>query len=150
MPSYGLGYTIVLPFGIPHHKCLINQLEMEQWRTARYVLGIYDPYASVTDMLVTLKWQTLAQRREHQCLILLYKIVNDLVAVEKARYLSPNTGKSRHFNSMSFQIPHSSSDIHKFSFFPRTVPVWNALPDTVVSSVSVEGFKTSLSNHTSL
>ena len=33
------------------------------------------------------------------------------------------------------------SDALKNSFFPRTIPVWNSLPSSVVSSKTIEEFK---------
>ena len=138
------------PVWDPHTQNLIYSLEMVQRRAARYILGIYDPYASVSEMIKQLKWCTLAQRREQQRLLLFYKTVNNLVAVEKSKYLSQYSGRSRHFNSQSFHKPPSTCDVHKFSFFPRTIPTWNALPDLIVSAPSVEAFRQSLLNHTSV
>ena len=137
------------PIWDPHTQSHINQIEMVQRRAARYVLGIYDPYASVSNMFTQLNWYPLSFHRERQRLILLYKIVNNLVAVDISQYTSAYTGRSRHFNSHSLHIPHSSCNIHKYSFFPRTIPVWNALPNSVVSAPSVDAFKQRLMNHTS-
>ena len=33
------------------------------------------------------------------------------------------------------------SDALKKSFFPRTIPMWNSLPSSVVSSKTIEEFK---------
>ena len=33
------------------------------------------------------------------------------------------------------------SDALKNSFFPRTIPLWNSLPSSVVSSKTIEEFK---------
>jgi hypothetical protein len=44
----------------------------------------------------------------------------------------------------SFQIQSAASDYRKYSFFPRTIRDWNALPPVVVTAPSVEAFKASL------
>ena len=58
------------------------RLEMEQRRATPWVLSTYDPLASVTDILTDLGWTTLKHRRVVARLVLLFKIVNGLVAVD--------------------------------------------------------------------
>ena len=55
---------------------------MVQRRAARWVLSRYHPQDSVTNMIDALGWDTLAQRRAVARVLLLYKIVNGLVATE--------------------------------------------------------------------
>ena len=38
-------------------------------------------------------------------------------------------------------LVYSNSDALKNSFFPRTIPLWNSLPSSVVSSKTIEEFK---------
>ena len=64
------------------------KIERVQRAAARYVLNNYDFTSSVTQMIQTLNWQTLYQRRINSSLILLYKISNNLVAVDH-HYLIP-------------------------------------------------------------
>ena len=47
-----------------------------------------------------------------------------------------------------FQFRHFSSNVnpHKFLFFGRTVPVWNALPRAVVNAESVAAFYAGISS----
>jgi hypothetical protein len=48
-------------------------------------------------------------------------------------------------HDQNFQIPSAASDYRKYSFFPRTIRDWNALPPHgVVTAPSVEAFKASL------
>ena len=46
-----------------------------------------------------------------------------------------------------FQIPKVNKDIFKFSYFPRTIKEWNELPEHIVTSSSVEIFKSKLVDH---
>ena len=47
-----------------HLNVYINMLEKIQRRAARRMTGCYDRYSSVTTMLSSLKWPTLALRRK--------------------------------------------------------------------------------------
>jgi hypothetical protein len=79
-------YTLVRPrleYGAcawdPHNKNLIHDLEMVQRRAARYVTGNYSRASrepgSMTAILEQLKWQSLEERRQHQRLVMLFKII---------------------------------------------------------------------------
>ena len=63
-------------------------------RSARFVMNDYNNTSSVTTMLDTLRWPSLATRRENQRLVLMYKIVRGLVAVPSDK-LIPADGKTR-------------------------------------------------------
>ena len=59
---------------------------MVQRRAARFVLGDYNRTSSVTDMLDKLKWDTLEQRREMQCLSAFHKVLNGKLDLDINRY----------------------------------------------------------------
>ena len=65
-----------------YHHTDIYQLEAEQRRAARFVTNCYDCYQSVTDMLRSLEWPILAQRRDHSKIIMMYKIVHNIVHIQ--------------------------------------------------------------------
>ena len=44
----------------PHTQRDINMIERSQRQTARFVMNNFSPYASVTQMLTSLNWPTLA------------------------------------------------------------------------------------------
>ena len=74
--------TVVRPFveysssvWSPYTKSNIARLEMVQRRAARWTLSEYYPYASVTQMLQSLGWRSLEQRRSDSRLCLFYKII---------------------------------------------------------------------------
>ena len=58
----------------PYTHDNINKLEMVQRRAARYVQNNYHNTSSVTSMIDTLGWPTLAERRLKTRLIMLFKI----------------------------------------------------------------------------
>ena len=64
-----------------HHRP-VHQLRMVQRRTTWWVTGRYQNASSVSDMLRSLDWRSLEQRRVDSRLTTLYKIRNHLVAID--------------------------------------------------------------------
>ena len=58
-----------------------QKLELVQRRTARFVVRNYSRTASVTTMLVKLRWKTLEERRKNARLETFYKIINNQVEI---------------------------------------------------------------------
>ena len=83
--------------------------------------------SSVTDMLDYLGWETHEPRTKLQ-LTDFYKILHDLIAIPHSRYWTPASKKTRAAHSYKFQQYPTSTNSFKFSFFSRTIPVWNKLP----------------------
>ena len=63
---------------------------------------------------------------------MLYKIVNGLFAIPPEQYISRNERPSRAGHPQTVGVIPSTSDYYKYSFFPRSVVLWNALPSSVV------------------
>ena len=125
----------------PYTQMNINKIEMVQRRAARYVTNSYNHTASVTDMLQRLCWRSLKDRRVDARLCMLYKIHHGIVAIPSASYLTPLARATRHHHEQAFKIPKSRCDYHKFSFFPRTIQMWNTLPAAVINSKDIDTFK---------
>ena len=103
--------------------------------------------SSVDNMLTTLEWTPLEQRRKDARHHILYKIYNKEVAINSENRLIPPSRLSRNMHNLSFQIPSTKSDYRKFSFFPRTIRDWNALPPDIAAAGSLEIFKKRVSLH---
>ena len=131
----------------PHLKKDTEQLEAIQRRAARFVHNDYSKYSSVTQMLRDLKWQPLADRRRDQRLILLYKIVNGLVAIPTDSMFEFNTRPARTSHSKSIKVITCNTDTYKSSFAPATIIHWNKLPNETVLSKSLGHFKAALAAH---
>ena len=131
----------------PHLKKDIDQLEAIQRRAARFVHNDYSKYSSVTQMLRDLKWQPLVDRRRDQRLILLYKIVNGLVAIPTDSMLEFNSRPSRTTHSKAIKVTTCNTEIFKNSFVPSTIINWNKLNNDTVNSKSVGQFKAALAAH---
>jgi hypothetical protein len=100
-------------------------LQRVQRKAARFCSKNYNHMAmsSVTDMIKDLNWESLEVRRKKARLTLLYKFSRNLVDVETINnYLLGNnetrTRGSGH--SYKYQVPKTTKDVFKFSFFPRT------------------------------
>jgi hypothetical protein len=128
----------------PYHKNQIYNVEMVQRRAARFVTSNYQREASVTDMLQKLKWPTLEVRRLQYRLVMMYRVVNGLIAIPAVQYLIPVTRVTRHTHNLAFQRQTCNSSFYMNSFFPRTTAQWNDLPGDVVAASSLEAFKARL------
>ena len=112
----------------PHTDQDIKKLEDVQRRAARWVMRDYQQTSSVTAMLQDLNWRTLDQRRIDSRLVLLYKVTYDLVAIPAQDFLIRNTRQSSRNHPMAYRQILALRDYYKFTFFPRTIIHWNALP----------------------
>ena len=129
----------------PYTEQGINQIEAVQRRAARWTKHDYGRTSSVTEMLQSLQWRRLDLRRIDSRLSLLYKITNDLVAIPADRYLTLAHRRSRHSHSLTYRLFDTSSDLYKYSFFPRTVFHWNSLPPDIPNLPKIDMFNSAIS-----
>ena len=118
-----------------------QKLEMVQRRAVMYCTNRYHNISSVTDMLQDLNWETIESRRTKLQLVMIYKIINGLVEIQvpSAPYLTPATTRIRAHHSKKLRQYPIRTDTFKYSFFPRTTPVWNSLLATVAWYSSSSG-----------
>ena len=129
----------------PHHSQLVQKLEMVQRRAAKYTTRSYRNTSSVTDMLESLNWESLQSRRTKIQLTMLFKIINNLVDIPSDTYLTPSRTRTRAAHTQKMLQYHTRTDTFKFSFIPRTIPVWNHLPASVAEAPDLVSFKRGLS-----
>ena len=96
-------------------------------------------------MMESLKWTQLAERGPEQRLILLFKIVNDLVAIPTDDFTF-NNRPSRNSNNRHIKVPSTNTDIYINSYFPKTIKDWNNLSDSAVHCKTVTTYKTALTS----
>ena len=74
---------------------------------------------------------------------MLYKITNNLIAVNPKLYLTPQPSLSTttRNNPLQYQIISTRTNYYKYSFPPHEVVLWNSLPYTVVNAGSLDQFK---------
>ena len=68
---------------------------------------------------------------------MIFKIQNNLIEISKNK-LVPSPTPRHQFN---FQVPHSKLDLHKNSFFPSSIRLWNNLPDDIKTQADINRFK---------
>ena len=124
----------------------IKKLEKIQRNAARFVKKDYSRHSSVTAMMKDLNWKPLQERRRENRLLLLFKILNNLVAIPPDKHLSFKNKKYnlRSNHSKEINLKTSEVDSHKNSFFPKTILDWNDLTENQISCQSVIQFKAAL------
>ena len=108
-------------------------MEAVQRRAARWATRDYRYTSSVTAMLKDLNWRPLDQRRIDSRLVMMYKVTYDLVAIPASDYLVRNTRASRQIHPLEHHDTDRSrlKDYYRFTFFPRTIIHWYALPANI-------------------
>ena len=131
------------PIWNPYHKLQIQEVQKVQRTAARWTCRRWRNTSSVGDMLDELEWPSLVARREQPSLTFFYKIHSSTVSLDKDKYLTPapNLHRIRASHDLQYTRYFAYSDALKNSFFPRTIPLWNSLPSSVVSSKTIEEFK---------
>ena len=118
-----------------------RQIEQAQRNAARFVSNKpfnYQNPTSVTFISKQLNWQTLEDRRRSSDLVLLYKVVHNVVAVP-ITYHPPKS--PRYMECVRFITYHCHVNVYQHSFFPRTVTLWNQLPESTINQESLDSFK---------
>ena len=119
----------------PHSKQQANTIERVQRRAARWVTGRYHNTSSVSNMLAELGWRSLSQRRADSRLVMMYKIRHGLVNIPFDHFLSLQR------DGIHLQPILARTQYYEYSFFPRTVSDWNAVPRDTLSAPKLTMFK---------
>ena len=105
-------------------------------------------YMDYGTRLRNLNLQSLEYRRVFFDLVMCYKIVFHLVDVDVSDFFVINSHvhftRGNHFKLKSRSLPHHNFRLNFFS--ERVIPIWNSLPNSVVSASSVCEFKAHLSH----
>lgn len=128
----------------PYSNIHVDKLQKVQRSAARFVANDHRRTSSVTTMLQALDWQDLETRRLHSQLIMFYKITNNLVKINIPPVFHPPTVRTRRSNQLKFIQPHSRINTYLYSFYPRSIRVWNLLPITIIRAPDLADFKASL------
>ncbi|WAR27379.1 hypothetical protein MAR_013083 [Mya arenaria] len=124
----------------------ISKLEHILRKAARFVTNNYTKApGSVIYIMYQLNWELLERKKKQTSrLSLLNKIHYGLVDITASVYMTLYQRNSRHFHYLAYQIPHSSTDYIKYSFFSRLIVEWNSLPVHVVSVDTAIAFSAAL------
>ena len=120
------------------------------WKTRLNIMGVWPRntnarrqcFKTQPALVSSLGWDTLEHRRLFNQSVLFYKFHNGLVNCKlpdsATRCSSRSLTRSHH---LTYQRPQSNILTHCYSFFPRTLRVWNSLPCEVVTSPSLDSFR---------
>ena len=125
----------------PHTLDGVNCLEKIQRASARFVYGDYRRTTSVTHLITTLGWDSLHVRRLLFQSAMFYKIHYGLVNIQFPPSIHPSSFIGRHDHQLKYHLPEASVDLYKFSFYPRTVKIWNQLPPAAVCAPTISAFR---------
>ena len=76
---------------------------------------------------------------------MVYRITHDLIDIPASQFFHPLL-RGGHDYGHRFQIPYCRTDVFKYSFFPSAIRLWNQLPSSMATSVSIEAFKERLAD----
>ena len=105
-----------------------GQLKKMQRRGARSFINIYGRTSTITDMLSKLDWVPRSERRCHVRLTMMFKTINDLIAIAAGEYLTNSSSRTRSGASNSYRQYTTNTSTYAKSFFPHTIKYWNSLP----------------------
>jgi hypothetical protein len=112
----------------PYCNFFTALIEKVQRRAARFVLGRFERYDSVSDMLAELNWTPLSHRRKLNRLLCYHKIFSERNGWSHLKDLlipAPFTGRGHPFKIF---VDCNRTNFGKFSFIHRTTKEWNSLP----------------------
>ena len=117
----------------------IRKLEAVQRRATKLIPSFYN--LTYSERLQELNLPSLLYRRTRMDLIMTYKILNNLVSVDKDYFFTVNTNPTRS-NGLKLYKNRFNTAIRGHSFSQRIVNDWNTLPHEIVSAPNVLIFKT--------
>ena len=118
----------------PHQVVFSQELEKVQRRAARFVRGNFDPMCSVSNMIASLGWDSLAVRRDTLSMNFFMKIVQGKT-ISDVSLTVKNTGSTRLRHNKHLVEMRARTDSFFWSFYPRVIRGWNALPKVVISEM---------------
>lgn len=135
----------------PNFSDDIKNLEKIQNRAARWATSRFRRTSHVSEILDSLDWPSLQQRRKKARLETFYTFHNGLVAIESSHLpkLKPqvdNKANTRSTHSSEYEEPSHPRTYRQKAFFPRTIAEWNRLPQEVVSAETLALFKSRVSS----
>ena len=125
----------------------IKLLKSVQRRFTKRIPGLRSLYYE--NRLRVLGIPTLERRRLQLDMVTFYKIVNGsfTTSLKSCIRVAPVPSRGHPCRKM---VIRANSDLYKFSFIPRCIPIWNSLPAEVVAASNASVFSNRLSNTVSV
>ena len=102
---------------------------------------------SYLERLTLLNLQSLEHRRLNHDLILCFNIIHNHIAICQNDFfqLSGNTNTRGH--PFKLTVPLTHTNLRRYFFSSRVIPIWNSLPANIVNASSSSFFKKLVSGH---
>ena len=129
----------------PYLNYLIEQIESVQRSFSKRLPG----FANLTyaERLINLNLQSLEHRRLLSDLVMCYNIVHGCCALRFDEFFTFSTNPVTRGHSLKLSVPLCKSNIRKNFIAVRVVPIWNSLPQQIVSANSPAAFKNQISKY---
>lgn len=125
----------------PHQNYLRDKLERLQNRALRFIYSKYSWRDSATDMRNQAHIATLSCRRHVASMKFFYLLFHGHLKICKDDYIHlPGRRSSRTNHDKCIRPFSAHSNVLKYSFFPRAVNAWNALPSEAVNITNIDQF----------
>ncbi len=132
------------PVWAPVYVTDIDIIERVQRRFTKRLNGLW--HLNYFERLFLLgNAETLELRRLKSDLTMIFKIVHKLVAIDFDEFFVLNSYTCTRGHNFKLNKPKCNNNARYFSFACRCIDVWNSLPLNVVSAVTINGFKASIS-----
>ena len=126
----------------PHTARNINKLERIQRRASKFILKTDNDYETRKDKLNLL---SLEDRRFFFDVLFFYKVLNGFINIDMSPLIDFYSHSDRHClrgrDNLTLKKQFARTDVFKFSYFNRIVDLWNSLPNSTRSAMSVSNFK---------
>ena len=125
----------------------IHRVENVQQRAARFVTSQNQQHISVTALMQDLQWRSLQERRLTARFCMFYKAVNGHAACDIPDHMATTKRRTRTSHNLQHAVTSTNTDSYRFTFFLRTIKIWNILPADSVNAPNVDSFKTAIQRH---
>ena len=123
----------------PYRVGLMEEVERIQRRATKIFKGCRN--LRYEERLNLLGLTSLLQRRIRGDMIEVFKILKGFYEKECVPFLPMTDYERTRGNSLKLQKRSARKDVRKYSFSLRVVDVWNGLPESVVTSGTIDEFK---------
>jgi len=123
----------------PYKQKDIDRIERVQRRATKMIRGLESD--SYNQRLIKTGLISLEMRRLRADLIEVFKIMKGMEDIPQEMFFQTSTLKKTRGHSMKLQKRNHRLDCRKYSFSQRIITEWNALPEDIIASTTVNQFK---------
>ena len=120
----------------PHLTYLNEKVESVQRSFTKFLPGLAN--LTYSERLTNLKMQSLEHRRLLCDLRMSFNIVHGNIALRFDDLLAFSNNAFTRGHPFKLTVPLAKTDVRKYFFAVRIVPVWNSLPKNVVTASSIQ------------